>query len=188
MSYADFHEDKSLTCVFMDVFEKGQNTLFWRYGEKFWPKNRDNFTPNHKSLHAKEDFTQRTIHALCQKLQGYQKVFIQLKCAICAKLVHVNTNCIKYQILIGIIPTFSENFIQIDKVWPRLQPKTWSEAILRMYTSLDHFSIDSLKKLILEAAIDRLDIHFGTISPFNQHWISWQSMAAPKCIFGGCWW
>ena len=118
-----------------------------------------------------------------QVLQGYQKVFIRLKCAISAKLVHVNTNCIKYQILIGIIPTFSENFIQIDKVWPRLQPKTWSEAILRMYTSLDHFSIDSLKKWILEAAIDRLDIHFGTISPFNQHWISWQSMAASKMHF-----
>ena len=118
-----------------------------------------------------------------QFVQGYQKVFIRLKCAICAKLVHVNTNCIKYQILIGIIPTFSENFIQIDKVWPRLQPKTWSEAILRMYTSLDHFSIDSLKKWILEAAIDRLDIHFGTISPFNQHWISWQSMAASKMHF-----
>ena len=79
----------------------------------------------------------------------------------------MSKNCIKY-ILIGIIPTFSENFIQIDKVWPQLQPKTLSEAILRIYTSLDHFIIDSLQKCILEAAIDRLDIQLGTISPFNQ--------------------
>ena len=134
-------------------------------------------------MSSKQRIVGKKAISLFLKLQGYQKVFIRLKCAISAKLVHVNTNCIKYQILIGIIPTFSENFIQIDKVWPRLQPKTWSEAILRMYTSLDHFSIDSLKKWILEAAIDRLDIHFGTISPFNQHWISWQSMAASKMHF-----
>jgi hypothetical protein len=71
----------------------------------------------------------------------------------------VSKNCIKYEILIGIIPIFSEKFIQIDKVWPQLQPKMWSEAILRIYTSLDHFIIDSLQKWILEAAIDILDIH-----------------------------
>ena len=59
--------------------------------------------------------------------------------------------------------TFSENFIQIDKVWPQLQPKTWSEANLRIYKNLDHFIIDSLQKCILEAAIDRLDIQVGTI-------------------------
>ena len=57
-------------------------------------------------------------------LQGYQKVFRHIKFAICAQLVHVNKNCIKYKILIVIIPTFSENFIQIDEVWPQLQPKT----------------------------------------------------------------
>ena len=45
----------------------------------------------------------------------------------------------EYQILIGIIPTFSENFIQIN-------------------VGLDHFIIDSLQKWILEAAIDRLEI------------------------------
>ena len=33
-------------------------------------------------------------------------------------------NCIKYQILIGIIPTFSENFIQINQEWPQLKPQT----------------------------------------------------------------
>ena len=126
---------------------------------------------------------------LVVKVQGYQKVFIHLKCDIGGWLVHVNKNCIIYEILIGIIPTFSENLIQIDKVLPQLQPKTWSEAILRIYTSLDHFIIDSLQKCILEAAIDRLDIHLGTISPFNQHWISWQSMVASKMHFGGWqWW
>ena len=102
---------------------------------------------------------------------------------ICGYLIHVNKNCSKLQILIGIIPTFSENFIQINQVWPQLQPKTWSEAILRMYKSLHHFIIDSLQKCILEAAIDRLDIQLGTISPFNQDWISRQSMTASKMHF-----
>ena len=37
-----------------------------------------------------------------------------------------------------------------------------------MYKSLQHFIIDSLQKCILEAAIDRLDIQLGKISPFNQ--------------------
>ena len=96
------------------------------------------------------------------------------------KLVHVNKNCAKYQILIS---TISENFIQINQLWPQLQPKMWSEAILRIYSGLDHFLIDSLQKCILEAAIDRLDIHLGTISPFNQHWIFWQSMVASKLHF-----
>ena len=122
-------------------------------------------------------------------VQGDYKVFIQFECEFVAHWFMWLKNCRKLQILIGIIPTFSENFIQIDKVWPQLQPKTWSEAILRIYTSLDHFIIDSLQKCISEAAIDRLDIHLGTISPFNQHWISWQSMVASKMHFGGCqWW
>ena len=102
---------------------------------------------------------------------------------ICGSLVHVNKNCRKLQILIGIIPTFSENFIQINQVWPQLQPKTWSEAILRIYLGLDHFLIDSFQKYILEATIDRLEIQLGTISPFNQDWISKQSMAASKMHF-----
>ena len=91
-------------------------------------------------------------------LQGYLKVFRHLKCDICGWLVHVNKNCSEYQILIGIMPTFSENFFQINQVWPQLQPKTRSEAILRMFKSLHNFIIDSLQKCILEAAIDRLDI------------------------------
>ena len=34
-------------------------------------------------------------------------------------------NCIEYQILIGIIiPTFSENFMQINQMLPQLEPKT----------------------------------------------------------------
>ena len=81
-------------------------------------------------------------------------------------MVHVSKNCSKLQILIGIMSTFSENFIQIIQVWPQLQPKTWSEAILRIYKSLCHFIFDSLQKYIVEAAIDRLDIQLGTISPF----------------------
>ena len=116
-------------------------------------------------------------------LQGYSKVFIHLKCEICGWLVHVKKNWRKLQILIGIIPTFSENFIQIIQVWPQLQPKTWSEAILRIYKSLHHFIFDSLQKYILEAAIDRLDIQFGTISPFNQDWISRQLITVSKMHF-----
>ena len=87
------------------------------------------------------------------------------------------------QISIGIIHTFSENFNQIDQVWPQLQPKMWSEAILKKYKSCTILSIDSLQKCILEAAIDRLDIQMGTISPFNQDWISRQSMTASKMYF-----
>ena len=64
-----------------------------------------------------------------------------------------------------------------------LKPKTWSEAILRIYLSLDHFINDRLQKRILETAIDKLDIQLGTISPFNQHWISRQSMAALQNAF-----
>ena len=105
-------------------------------------------------------------------VQGYYKVFINLKCAICGWLVYVKKNCITYQIFIGIIPTFSENFTQFNQVWPQIWPQMWSEANLRIYTSLDCFIIDSLKKWILEAAIDRLEIQLGTISPFNQLWIS----------------
>ena len=67
------------------------------------------------------------------------------------------------------MPTFSENFIQINQVWPQRQPKTSSEAILRIYSSLDHFHIDNLQKCTLEAAIDRLDIPLGTILPLNQY-------------------
>ena len=78
---------------------------------------------------------------------------------------------------------FSENFIQINELWPQLQPKTWSESIIRMYKSLHHFIVDSLQKCILEAAIDRLDIQLGTISPFNQDWISRQSRTASKMYF-----
>ena len=95
----------------------------------------------------------------------------------------MNKNCRKLQILIGIMSTFFENFIQINQVWPQLQPKTWTEAILRIYSGLDHFLSDSLQKCTLEAAIDRLDIKLGTISPFNQDWISRQSITASKMHF-----
>ena len=47
--------------------------------------------------------------------------------------------CNTIQIFIGIKPIFSENFIQINQVWPQLQPQMWSEVIFRIYTSLDHF-------------------------------------------------
>ena len=73
-------------------------------------------------------------------------------------MAHVSKNCSKLQILIGIMSTFSENFILINQVLPQLQRKTWSEAILRIYSSLDYFIIDSLQKCILEAAIDCLEI------------------------------
>ena len=68
-------------------------------------------------------------------------------------------------------------------MWPQLQPKTWSEAVLKMYKGANYFIIDSLQKCILEAAIDRLDIQLGTISPFNPDWIARQSMTAFKMQF-----
>ena len=123
-----------------------------------------------------ENWNKITIRIEFHKIQGYYKVLMHLKCAICGWLVYVKKNCITYQIFIGIIPTFSENFIQFNQVWPQLKPQTWSEAILRIYTSLDHFMIDSLQKWILEAAIDRLEIQLGTISLFNQLWFSSLSM------------
>ena len=95
----------------------------------------------------------------------------------------MNKNCIIYQILLGIIPTFSENFIQIDKVWPRLQPKTRSEAILKIYTSLDHFIIDILQKCILEAAIDCQEIQCWLKGEIVPKWMSSLSIAASKIHF-----
>ena len=48
-------------------------------------------------------------------IQGGLYVSRHLKCPICGELVHVNTKFfIKFQILIGNIPTFSENLIQIS--------------------------------------------------------------------------
>ena len=79
----------------------------------------------------------------------------------------MNKNCRKLQILIGIIPIFSENFIQNKQVWPQLQPKTWFEAILKIYKSAHHFIIDSLKKCILEAVIDCLEIESWLIEGWN---------------------
>ena len=89
----------------------------------------------------------------------------------------------EYQFLIGIIPTFSENFIQIIQIWPQLQPKTWSEAIFRMYTSLHHFIIDSLQKCILEAVIDCLEIQSWLKGEIVPNWMSSLSMAASKMHF-----
>ena len=95
----------------------------------------------------------------------------------------MNKNCIKKQILIGIIPTFSEKFIQIDQVWPQLQPKTWSEAILKKYKSCTILSIDSLQKCILEAVIDCLEIQSWLKGEIVPNWMSSLSMAASKMHF-----
>ena len=102
---------------------------------------------------------------------------------ICGSLAHVNKNCRKLQILIGIIPTFSENFIQNKQVWPQLQPKTWFEAILKMYKSAHHFIIDSLQKCILEAVIDCLEIQSWLKGEIVPNWMSSLSMAASKMHF-----
>ena len=48
--------------------------------------------------------------------------------------------------------------MQINQMLPQLEPKMWSDAILRMYKTLHHFIIDSLQKCILEAVIDCLEI------------------------------
>ena len=98
-------------------------------------------------------------------------------------MVHVSKNCSKLQILIGIMATFSENFIQINQLWPQLQPKTWSEAILRMYKSLLHFIIDSLQQCTLEAVIYCLEIQSWLKGKIVPNWMSRLSMAASKMHF-----
>ena len=102
---------------------------------------------------------------------------------ICGPLVHVNKNCRKLQILFGIRPAFSENFIQNKQVWPQLQPKTWFEAILKIYKSAPHFIIDSLQKCILEAVIDCLEIQSWLKGESVPIWMSSLSMAASKMHF-----
>ena len=102
---------------------------------------------------------------------------------ICGLLVHISKNCSKLQILIGIMSTFSENYIQIDKVWPQLQPKTWSEAILKKYKSCTILSIDSLQKCILEAVIDCLEIQSWLKGEIVPNWMSSLSMTASKMHF-----
>ena len=114
---------------------------------------------------------------------GWQQSFHTIWIWICGSRVHKNKNCRKWQILIGIIQTFSENFIQINQVWPQLQPKTWSEAILKMYKSVHHFIIDSLQKWILKAVIDCLEIHSGLKGKIVTNWMSSLSMAASKMYF-----
>ena len=137
--------------------------------------------------HVKNDFAfvLQFFSLTSDSLQGYYKVFRHLNCAICGWLVYVKKNCIIYQIFIGIIPTFSEKSIQFTEVWPELRLQTWSKAIFKIYTSLDHFIIDIWQppKWVLEAAIDRLKIQLGIISLFNQIWISSLSMAASKINF-----
>ena len=98
-------------------------------------------------------------------------------------MVHISKNWRKLQILIGIMSTFSKNFIQINKVWPQLQPKTWSEAILKKYKSCTILSIDSLQKLILEAVIDCLEIQSWLKGEIVPNWMSSLSMAASKMHF-----
>ena len=98
-------------------------------------------------------------------------------------MVHISKNCSKLQILIGIMSTFSENYIQIDKVWPQLQPKTWSEAILKKYKSCTILSIDSLQKCILEAVIDCLEIQSWLKGEIVPNWMSCLSITASKMHF-----
>ena len=64
-------------------------------------------------------------HFYClQKLStGWQQSFHTIWMWICGSLVHVNKNCRKLQILIGIIPIFSENFIQNKQMGKVYQQK-----------------------------------------------------------------
>ena len=98
-------------------------------------------------------------------------------------MVHISKNWRKLQILIGIMSTFSENFIQINKVWPQLQPETWSEAILKKYKSCTILSIERLQKCILEAAIDCLEIQSWLKGEIVTNWMSSLSMTASKMHF-----
>ena len=102
---------------------------------------------------------------------------------ICGLLVQISKNCSKLQILICIMSTFSENYIQSNKVWPQLQPKTWSEAILKKYKSCTILSIDSLQKCILEVVIDCLKIQSWLKGEIVPNGMSSLSMAASKMYF-----
>ena len=55
----------------------------------------------------------------------------------------MNKSCVKLQIFTGIIPTNPENFIHINQVWPKLQPKSWFEAISEFTQVWINFIIDS---------------------------------------------
>ena len=68
-------------------------------------------------------------------------------------------------------------------MWPQLQPKTWSEAILRIYKSAHHFIIDSLQKCILEAVIDCLEIQSWLKGEIVPNWMSSLSITASKMHF-----
>ena len=114
---------------------------------------------------------------------GWLQSFHTIWMWICGSLVHVSKNCRKLQILIGIIPKFSENFIKINQMWPQLQPKTWSEAIFKLYKSTHHFIIDSLQKCILEAVIDCLEIQSWLKGENVPNWMSSLSMVASKMHF-----
>ena len=85
----------------------------------------------------------------------------------------------KLQLNVG---EFSENFIRINQVWPQLQPQTWSEAILKIYTGLDHLYHWQPPKWILEAAIDRLEIQCWLKGEIVHKWMSSLSMAASKNV------
>ena len=75
------------------------------------------------------------------------------------------------QILIGIIPTFKLIKCGLSYSLKR-DPRPFSECT-KVCTSLS----------LTASKIDRLDIQLGTISPFNQDWISRQSMTASKMHF-----
>ena len=102
------------------------------------------FYNNSKTKTARQTWSNVFRSCMYCKLSGLQGLsFHTIWMWICGSLVHVNKNCRKLQIFIGIIPTFFENVIQINQVWPQLQTKTWSEAILRMYKNSHNFIIDS---------------------------------------------
>ena len=73
--------------------------------------------------------------------------------------------------------------MQINQMLPQLEPKTWSDAILRMYKTLHHFIIDSLQKCILEAVIDCLEIQSWLKGEIVPNWMSSLSMTASKMHF-----
>ena len=142
------------------------------------------FYNNSKTKTARQTWSNVFRSCMYCKLSGLQGLsFHTIWMWICGSLVHVNKNCRKLQILIGIIPIFSENFIQNKQVWPQLQPKTWSEAILRIYKSAHHFIIDSLQKCILEAVIDCLEIQSWLKGEIVPNGMSSLSMAASKMHF-----
>ena len=114
-------------------------------------------------------------------LQGYYKFFRHRKCAICGWLVYVKKKALYIKFLLVSYPHFLNISFNLTKCGLsygfKHDPRPFSE-----FTQV--WTILSLTASKMDFGgchcIDRLEIQLGTISLFNQLWISSLSMAASK--------